>query len=65
MAAACPRADDPDAPARAELALLMLEGARRLLRERPPPWPEPDPTEDPDEPAIVRKQRRRRRGGHQ
>jgi hypothetical protein len=34
MAAACPRTHDPDAPARAELARLMLEGARRLLRER-------------------------------
>jgi hypothetical protein len=43
---------------------LSLEVARILLawaREHPPPWPEPDPTEDLDEPAIVRKQRRQRR----
>ena len=45
---------------------LSLEVARILLawaREHPPPWPEPDPTEDPEEPAIVRKERRRRRRG--
>ena len=46
-----------------ELALdvgrLLLEAAR----ETPPPWPEPDPTEDLDEPAILRKERRRKRRG--
>ena len=45
---------------------LALDVGRLLLdaaREAPPPWPEPDPTEDPEEPAIVRKERRRRRRG--
>lgn len=55
--------DDPDAPARAELARLLLEGARRLRLEgeRPPPWPERDPAEDLEAPAIVRKAARARR----
>lgn len=34
MAAARPLPDDPDAPARAELARLLLEGARRLRQKR-------------------------------
>jgi len=41
----------------AEVGRLLLAAAR----EHPPPWPEPDPTEDPEEPAIVRKARRQRR----
>jgi hypothetical protein len=47
-------------PALLELGRLLLAAAKA----HPPPWPERDPTEDLDEPAIVRKARRKRRGGH-
>ena len=48
-----PAEDDPEAPLRAELARLMLEGARRLLRER-------DGSGDAEEPSSDRKRRPRR-----
>lgn len=58
---AAPNAPPTDAePALLELGRLLLAAAKA----HPPPWPEPDPTEDLDEPAIVRKARRQRRGGH-
>jgi len=57
-AAAPPAPEPPRAgPALLELGRLLLAAARA----HPPPWPERDPTEDLDEPAIVRKQRRQRR----
>lgn len=41
----------------AALGRLLLEAAQA----NPPPWPERDPAEDLDEPAIVRKGRRQRK----
>lgn len=65
MAAARPLVDDPapeprsrrdeaDAAAFSELAALLLEGARRVTRERGQAAPA-------DEPALTRKRRRERR----
>ena len=57
----------PERPRRvpAETSPALLELGRLLLaaaKAHPPPWPERDPTEDLDEPAITRKARRQRRG---
>jgi hypothetical protein len=41
----------------ADVGAFLLDAARSI----PPPWPEPDLTEDTDEPAIARKARRQRR----
>lgn len=59
MAPARPLADrSPDVDAFwLALGRILLAAAR----DHPPPWPAPDATEDLDEPALVRKQRRHRR----
>ena len=65
-AARAPRAGTDERPGGGDPEGLGLEVARILLawaRQHPPPWPERDPTEDLDEPALLRKERRKRRRG--
>lgn len=67
MATALPDREDtpqhrvPTPPARGGLLLQLGRILLAAAEDHPPPWPERDPAEDLEEPAIVRKARRQRR----